>query len=281
MDWLVATILGIVQGLTEFLPVSSSAHLRIVGEFLMPGREPGAFFTAIIQIGTELAVLVYFWNDIVTIITKWFKALFGKHDRRDPEVRLGWLIIVGSIPIGVLGLLFEDQITSTFRSLWIVATMLIVFAIFIGLADAFGKRVNTLDTMHWGQGLMFGFAQALALVPGVSRSGGTIMAGRIMGFTRPAAARYSFLLAIPAVMASGAYSLFKAVRDQIDGTASMTIGWGPTLLATAVSFAVGYAVIVGFLKFVQTKSFAVFVWYRIALGLLIYVLLGTGVLAAS
>ena len=265
MDWLVATILGIVQGLTEFLPVSSSAHLRIVGEFLMPGREPGAFFTAIIQIGTELAVLVYFWNDIVTIITKWFKALFGKHDRQDPEVRLGWLIIIGSIPIGVLGLLFEDQITSTFRSLWIVATMLIVFAIFIGLADAFGKRVNTLDSMHWGQGLTFGFAQALALVPGVSRSGGTIMAGRIMGFTRPAAARYSFLLAIPAVMASGVYSLFKAIKDQVDGTASMTIGWGPTLLATVVSFAVGYAVIVGFLKFVQTKSFAIFVWYRICL----------------
>ncbi|OFL64182.1 MULTISPECIES: undecaprenyl-diphosphate phosphatase [unclassified Brevibacterium] len=281
MDWLVATILGIVQGLTEFLPVSSSAHLRIVGELLMPGREPGAFFTAIIQVGTELAVLVYFWNDIVTIITKWCKALVGKHDRRDPEVRLGWLIIIGSIPIGVLGLLFEEQITSTFRSLWIVATMLIVFAILIGVADAVGKRVNTLETMHWGQGLAFGFAQALALVPGVSRSGGTIMAGRFMGFTRPAAARYSFLLAIPAVMASGAYSLFKAAKDQIEGTASMTIGWGPTLLATFVSFVVGYVVIVGFLKFVQTKSFAVFVWYRIALGLLLYVLLGTGVLTAA
>lgn len=281
MDWLIATVMGIVQGLTEFLPVSSSAHLRIVGEFLMPGREPGAFFTAIIQIGTELAVLVYFWNDIVTIISKWFKALAGKHDRKDPDVRLGWLIIIGSIPIGVLGLLFEDQITSTFRSLWIVATMLIVFAVLIGIADAVGKRVHTLDGMHWGQGLIFGFAQALALVPGVSRSGGTIMAGRFMGFTRPAAARYSFLLAIPAVMASGLYSLYKAAKDQIDGTAVMTIGWGPTILATVVSFVVGYAVIVGFLKFVQTKSFSIFVWYRIALGLVLYALLGTGVLAAA
>ena len=274
MDWLVAIIMGIVQGLTEFLPISSSAHLRIVGEFLMPGREPGAFFTAIIQIGTEAAVLVYFWKDIVRIITKWFKALAGKHDRRDPDVRLGWLVIIGSIPIGVLGLLFQDMIETTFRSLWIVATMLIVFGLLLGLADRVGRKEYTLDQMTWGQGLLYGGAQALALIPGVSRSGGTIMAGRLMGFTREAAARYSFLLAIPAVMASGLYSLAKAASEPL------TLGWGPTVVATVVSFGVGYAVIVGFLKFIQTKSFAVFVWYRVALGIVILILLSTRVLSA-
>lgn len=274
MDWVVAIIMGIVQGLTEFLPISSSAHLRIVGEFLMPGREPGAFFTAIIQIGTETAVLVYFWKDIVRIISKWFKALVGKHDRRDPDVRLGWLVIIGSIPIGVLGLLFQDMIETTFRSLWIVGSMLIIFGLLLGLADRVGRKEYTLDKMSWGQGLLYGGAQALALIPGVSRSGGTIMAGRFMGFTREAAARYSFLLAIPAVMASGLYSLAKAANEPL------TLGWGPTAVATIVSFGVGYAVIVGFLKFIQTKSFAVFVWYRVALGILIFVLLGTGVLSA-
>lgn len=274
MDWLIAIIMGIVQGLTEFLPISSSAHLRIVGEFLMPGREPGAFFTAFIQIGTETAVLVYFWKDIVRIIGKWFAALVGKHDRSDPDVRLGWLVIVGSIPIGVLGLLLQDVIETSFRSLWIVGTTLIVFGILLGVADAIGKRIHTLESMNWGQGLIYGGAQALALIPGVSRSGGTIMAGRFMGFTREAAARYSFLLAIPAVMASGLYSLYKAVDEPI------VLGWGPTALATLVSFGVGFAVIVAFLRFVQTKSFAVFVWYRVILGLLIFALVGFGVVQA-
>ena len=274
MDWLIAGILGVVQGLTEFLPISSSAHLRVVGEFLLPGRDPGAFFTAIIQIGTESAVIVYFWDDIVAIVTKWCKALVGKHDRKDPEVRLGWLIIVGTIPIGVLGLLFQDAIETTLRSLWIVATMLIVFGIILGLADRFGRQDRDLENMTWGQGLLFGVFQALALIPGVSRSGGTITGGRLMGFTRKAAARYSFLLAIPAVLASGFYSVYKSIGEP------MELGWGPTIFATIVSFAVGYAVIVGFLKFVETKSFSIFVWYRVALGVLLFILLGTGVLAA-
>ncbi|NNV09318.1 UDP-diphosphatase, partial [Geobacillus sp. MMMUD3] len=189
--------------LTEFLPISSSAHVRIVGEWLLPGQDPGAFFTAIIQIGTEAAVVVYFWHDIVSIITKWCKALVGRHDRKDPEVRLGWLIIIGSIPIVVIGLLFQDYIEGAFRSLWITATMLIVFGLIIGFADWVGKKQYTLDDMTWGQGIVYGLAQALAVIPGVSRSGGTIMAGRFMGFERPAAARYSFLLAIPAVLGSG------------------------------------------------------------------------------
>lgn len=274
MDWLIAVILGVVQGLTEFLPISSSAHLRIVGEFLLPGEDPGAFFTAIVQIGTETAVLVYFWKDITSIITAWCKALVGRGPKDDPKVRLGWLIILGSIPIAVLGLLFESQIETVLRSLWITATMLIVFGIILGVADKYGSRTYELKDMTWGQGILYGLAQAMALIPGVSRSGGTIIAGRLMGFKREAAARYSFLLAVPAVMASGFYGLFKSTGEP------MVLGWGPTALATLVSFVVGYVVIVGFLKFISTRSFAVFVWYRVIIGLVIYALLGAGVISA-
>lgn len=274
MDWLIAAVLGVVQGLTEFLPISSSAHLRIVGEFMLPGNDPGAFFTAIVQIGTETAVVVYFWKDIVGIIRSWFLSLAGKTEKGDPQARLGWLIILGSIPIGVLGLLFQDAIESVLRNLWITGTMLIVFGLILGIADRYGRRELRLEDMSWGQGIGYGFAQAMALIPGVSRSGGTIIAGRLMGFTREAAARYSFLLAVPAVMASGFYGLFSSIGEP------MVLGWGPTILATAVSFAVGYVVIVGFLKFIQTKSFAIFVWYRVALGLVVFALLGTGVLSA-
>ena len=275
-DWLVAAVLGIVQALTEFLPISSSAHVRIVGELMLPGSDPGAFFTAIIQIGTEAAVVVYFWSDIVSIISKWCKALVGKHDRKDPEVRLGWLIIVGSIPIVIIGLLFQDYIEGALRSLWITATMLIVFGLIIGIADWAGKRERTLEDMTWGQGILYGFAQALAVIPGVSRSGGTIMAGRFMGFDRPSAARYSFLLAIPAVVGSGLYG----VVQTLGRSEAMVLGWGPTILATIIAFGLGLVVIHWFLKYVETKSFAVFVWYRVALGIVLYVLLGTGVLAA-
>ena len=275
-DWLVAAVLGIVQALSEFLPISSSAHVRIVGEFMLPGEDPGAFFTAIIQIGTEAAVVVYFWRDIVSIISKWCKALVGKHDRKDPEVRLGWLIIVGSIPIVILGLLFQDYIEGALRSLWITATMLIVFGLIIGLADWVGKKERTLETMTWGQGIIYGLAQALALIPGVSRSGGTIMAGRFMGFSRPEAARYSFLLAIPAVLGSGFYGVYQSL-----GESDMVLGWGPTILATVIGFGLGLLVIHWFLGYVKTKSFGIFVWYRVALGIVLYILLGTGVLAAS
>lgn len=274
MDWLIAAVLGVVQGLTEFLPISSSAHLRIVGEFLLPGEDPGAFFTAIVQIGTETAVLVYFWRDIVGIVRSWCAALVGRREKGDPQVRLGWLIILGSIPIGVLGLAFQDAIESVLRNLWITGAMLILFGLILGIADKVGPRERDLEHMTWKQGLVYGFAQAMALIPGVSRSGGTIIAGRLMGFTREAAARYSFLLAVPAVMASGVYGLFQSIGEP------MVLGWGPTILATAVSFAVGYVVIVAFLRFIQTRSFAIFVWYRVALGLVLFALLGTGTIAA-
>lgn len=207
MNFINAIILGLVQGLTEFLPISSSAHLRIVGSLIGTGEDPGAAFTAIIQLGTETAVLVYFWRDITRIISKWFRALFRRLPQSDPDVRLGWFIILGSVPIVVLGLLFQTAIQTTFRSLWIVAIMLIVFGVILGVADFVGSKERKLADLTWPHAIIFGFAQALALIPGVSRSGGTISAGRFLGYERPAAARYSFLLAIPAVFGSGLYEL--------------------------------------------------------------------------
>ena len=210
MNWFEAIFLGFLQGLTEFLPISSSAHLRIAGELLPGAQDPGAAFTAITQLGTETAVAVYFWKDIVRIVKAWFGSLAGRVPRSDPDARMGWLIIVGTLPIVILGLLFQDQIESTFRSLWIVATMLIVFGVILAVADAVGKQQRNLDQLTYKHGILYGFAQALALIPGVSRSGGTITAGLLMGYTREAAARYAFLLAIPAVFGSGLYQLAKS-----------------------------------------------------------------------
>lgn len=276
MDWLSTIILGLVQGLTEFLPVSSSAHLRIVGEFLPGGADPGAAFTAITQLGTETAVVIYFWRDIVRIVKHWALSLVGRIDRKDPDARMGWLIIVGSLPIGVLGLLMEDWIDTSFRSLWITATMLIVFGVFLGIADKVGKQVRTLDNLSVKHGLLYGFAQALALIPGVSRSGGTITAGLLMGYKREAAARYAFLLAIPAVFASGLYKLASEIVDPSPAAYSMT----QTLVATAVSFVVAYVIIGWFMNYISNRSYSLFVWYRIALGLVVFLLLGFGVISA-
>lgn len=222
MTWIEAIILGLVQGLTEFLPISSSAHIRIVGEFLPSASDPGAAFTAITQIGTELAVLIYFWRDITRIIGRWFQALAGRLPHSDPDVRMGWLIILGSLPIAVLGLLLQDWIDTEFRSLWITATMLIVFGVLLALADRLGRQTKPLERLTVRDGVLYGFAQALALIPGVSRSGGTITAGLAMGYTRSAAARYAFLLAVPAVFASGFYKLFQSLAEP--GTQAPT-GW--------------------------------------------------------
>lgn len=277
MNWLYAALLGLVQGLTEFLPISSSAHVRIVGAFLPGGGDPGAAFTAITQLGTELAVLVFFWRDIVGIIKNWCLALVGKIPRNDPQAKLGWWIILGSIPIGVLGLLFEDQIDTTFRSLWIVATMLVVFGIILAIADSYGRQIRGMKDMNWWQGLVYGFFQALALIPGVSRSGGTLTGGLLMGFTRQAATRYAFLLAIPAVMISGGYKLAKSVDEGFSGQ----YGAGETAVATVVAFVVGLAIIGWLMKYISTHSYRAFVWYRIALGFLLFLLLGLGLLDAN
>lgn len=266
-----ALILGIVQGLTEFLPVSSSAHLRILGELLPSAEDPGAAFTAITQIGTEAAVVVFFWRDIVRILSRWSLALVGRAPRNDPDARMGWMIIIGSIPIVVLGLLFQDQIETTLRSLWLVAGMLIFFGVLLGIADMVGAKRRKLNDLTVGNGVIYGFAQAAALIPGVSRSGGTITAGLFMGYERAAAARYAFLLAIPAVFGSGFYQLFKSWDEQ-----------GPfnpleTAAATAVAFVVALGVIAFFMSWISKRSFLPFVIYRVALGSTILVLLSMGV----
>lgn len=271
--WAEAAFLGLIQGLTEFLPVSSSAHLRIIGPMLPSGGDPGAAFTAITQIGTEAAVLLYFRHDIVRIFLAWWHSLSRADGRRNADARMGWLILIGTLPIALLGLVFKDAIETHLRNLYITAAMLIGFGIILGLADRFSARERHLNQLTWGHGLLFGLAQAMALIPGVSRSGGTITAGLLMGYTREAAARYSFLLAIPAVLASGFYQLYRSWEH------GSPIAPGPTALATLVAFVVGYGVIVWFLKLVSTRSYMPFVVYRVALGLLVFGLLGAGVLS--
>jgi undecaprenyl-diphosphatase len=271
MGWFEAMVLGLVQGLTEFLPISSSAHLRIVAA-LAGWDDPGAAFTAVTQIGTELAVILYFSKKIGQILVAWFKSLYQKDWRSHPDARLGWLIIVGSLPIVILGLLFQDDIDHTFRDLRLTATMLIVFGVVLLIADRVGKQERTLDDLTVKHGLGFGFAQALALIPGVSRSGGTTSAGLLMGYTRAEAAEYSFLLALPAVFGSGLYKLTDIGKD------GQNAQWGPTILATIIAFAVGYVVIAWLMAFIKTKSFVPFVVYRLALGVLLFVLIFTGVL---
>ncbi|MFJ4471779.1 undecaprenyl-diphosphate phosphatase [Streptomyces sp. NPDC089424] len=321
MSWFESIILGLVQGLTEFLPISSSAHLRLVAAF-SGWQDPGAAFTAITQIGTETAVLIYFRSDIARIVTAWCRSLTDRTLRQDQDARLGWMLIIGSIPIGVLGVTFKDQIEGPFRDLRLTATMLIVMGVVLGVADRLAARAEreslagaheagapgaheahdalltvsgapgapgtlnatsaapatprasgkTLHDLTVRDGLIYGLCQALALIPGVSRSGATTSGGLFMGYTRAAAARYCFLLAIPAVLASGLFEL----KDATEGG---HVSWGPTALATLIAFAVGYAVIAWFMKFIETRSFMPFVHYRIALGLVIIALVTFGVIS--
>jgi undecaprenyl-diphosphatase len=273
VGWIEAVVLGIVQGLTEFLPISSSAHLRIVGE-AFGWDDPGAAFTAVTQIGTEAAVLLYFRRDIGRIISAWLGSLGGRR-KNDPDARMGWLIIIGSIPIVVLGLLFQDQIETTFRDLRIVATALIVFGLILYWADRVGAKKRELGDLTVPHGITFGLAQALALIPGVSRSGGTITAGLFLGYTRSAAARYSFLLAIPAVLGSGFYEAYKGLGGDVAGP---DVAWGPTVLATVLAFGVGLAVIAWLLRYLARGSFLPFVVYRVLLGVLVLALVQTGAL---
>ena len=285
MKFFQAIFLGLVQALTEYLPVSSSAHIRIIGD-LMLGSDPGAAFTAIIQIGTELAVILYFRHDIIRILGAWFGSLFGKEGKdfksrmgaHNRDTQMGWFIIIGTLPILIAGLLFKDAIESTLRNLWITVTVLIIFGILLWVVDARAKQVKTMDEMTWKDALIFGIGQMLALIPGVSRSGGTITFGRAMGYTREAAVRVSFLMAIPAVFGAGILEAVSAVKDVAAGNAGMFPGWGATIAATIVAFVVGYVVIIGFLKFVSTFSYKAFAIYRIALAVVVALLLICGVL---
>ena len=286
MNFFQAIFLGLVQALTEYLPVSSSAHIRIIGD-LMLGSDPGAAFTAIIQIGTELAVILYFRHDIIRILGAWFGSLFGKEGKdfksrmgaHNPDTQMGWFIILGTMPILIAGLLFKHAIEGSLRNLWVTVTVLALFGVLLWVVDARSKQVKTMKEMTWKDALIFGIGQMLALIPGVSRSGGTITFGRAMGYTREAAVRVSFLMAIPAVFGAGILEAVSAVKDVAAGDAGMFPGWGPTIAAAIVAFVVGYVVIIGFLKFVSTFSYKAFAIYRIGLAIVVALLLITGVLS--
>lgn len=262
-----------MQGLTEFLPISSSAHLRIVSEVFF-GRDAGAAFTAVTQLGTEAAVIIYFAKDIGHLIATWFRGFTQPAVRRTPDYRLAWLVIIGTIPIGLLGLIFEDQIQTAARNLWLIAFTLVFFGLLLGLAERVGRQRVELREMRVVDGVLLGLAQAMALIPGVSRSGGTITAGLFLGFTRTAAVRYSFLLAIPAVVASGLFQIPDVFAG--DGPNALQM-----VVATLVAFGLGYASIAWLLRYVARHSVYVFVWYRVALGLLLFVGLGAGWLSAT
>ncbi|MFM1994333.1 MAG: undecaprenyl-diphosphatase UppP [Actinomycetota bacterium] len=268
-----ALILGLIQGLTEFLPISSSAHVQIAQELMgmseLTKPELTAFI-ATIQIGTELAVVLYFAKTIWSIIAAWFSNGFRSWNQQSQEAKLGWLIIIGTVPIAVLGLIFESQIEQDVRQLWVIAITLIVFGVLLGIADRFGSKTKKIEQLDLKSGLAFGFGQALALVPGVSRSGGSITVGLLLGFTREAAARYSFVLAIPAVLAAGIYQFVKSFGNL------PTEMMFATSLATVVSFVSGYAVIAWLLRYLERGSYMPFVIWRILVGVGLLVLLSAG-----
>jgi undecaprenyl-diphosphatase len=273
MSWIEAVVLGIAQGLTEFLPISSSAHLFVISQ-LLGWEDPGAAFTAVTQIGTETAVLIYFRKDLIRIISTWFRSLTDRSLRGHIDARMGWYVIIGTIPIVALGLIFTEQIETIARNLWLTAAMLAFFGVLLGLADKFGRQARPVSQLRTRDAIALGCAQALALIPGVSRSGATITMGLSLGLTREAATRYAFLLAIPAVLGSGAYE-----ATRISNAAETS--WGPIILATVVSFAIGYLVIAWLIRYVSSNSYLPFVVYRLALAALIVVLLSLGVLSPT
>jgi undecaprenyl-diphosphatase len=276
MSWLQVIVLSVVQGLTEFLPVSSSGHLAIVSQVFF-ADDAGASFTAVSQLGTELAVLIYFARDIGRILKAWFGGLFDAA-RRTSDYWLGWWVIIGTIPIGAAGLIFKHYIRDDVRNLWIIATALIVFSAVIAAAEYYGKQTRPIEEFTLRDSILIGLSQCLALIPGVSRSGATISAGLFLGQKREAAARFGFLLAIPAVFASGLYSLPDAFHPDGKGLSAS----GPQLaVSVVIAFVIGLAAVSWFLKFLVRHGMYWFVGYRVILGVALLILLGTGVVAAQ
>lgn len=274
MDFTIAILLGVVQGLTEFLPISSSAHVQLTESLIHLNYDKASLtaFIATIQLGTEAAVLLFFWKDIVRVISAWFKT--GFTTKPTQEAKMGWLVIVGSMPVVIAGLLFKKFIETDLRNLWVIATTLIVFGILLGVADSLGKRTKPINELTLKHGVLFGLGQMLAVIPGVSRSGGTITVGLLLGYTREAAARYSFLLAIPAVLASGVYEFAGTYKDLQPADLLATA------IATVISFVVGILVIKLLLSYLNKGSFVPFVFWRIFVGVGIFCLLGAGLIQA-
>jgi undecaprenyl-diphosphatase len=277
MNWFDAILLGIIEGITEFLPISSTGHLTIGAELLgYDISSPGiTAFTAIIQIGAIAAAVWYFREDIIRVATAWVRGVLDKKLRIDADYKYGWAIIFGSVPIAVVGLTFQDTIETTFRSLWWVAGALILWSAVLFVADKTATQRRREREVTWKDTVMIGAVQCLALIPGVSRSGATMSAGLFAGFDRVTVTRLSFFLGIPALVAAG---ILQAIT-KFDDVSAHGVGWGPTILATAVSFVVGYASIAWLLKFISGHDFSLFIWYRVGLGALLLVLLQTGVLA--
>ncbi|KAA0109638.1 undecaprenyl-diphosphate phosphatase [Mycolicibacterium sp. P1-5] len=277
MSWLQVVVLSIVQGLTEFLPISSSSHLAIVSRVFF-SADAGASFTAVSQLGTEAAVVVYFARDIWRILKAWFNGLFVKAHRDNIDYRMGWYVIIGTLPIVVIGVAFKEAIRGEVRNLWVIATAMLVFSAVIAAAEYFGKQTRHLEQLTWKDGLLVGLAQCLALIPGVSRSGSTISVGLFLGIDRPLSARFGFLLGIPAVLASGLFSLPDAFHPVTEG---MSATGAQLALSVVITFVVGYAAISWLLRFVANHAMYWFVGYRVVLALVVMALLSTGVVAAS
>ena len=277
MSWLQVVVLSLVQGLTEFLPVSSSAHLAIVSRAFFDG-DAGASFTAVSQLGTEAAVVVYFARDIARIVKAWFSGLFVRAHRDNVDYRLGWYVIIGTIPIGVLGFVFKNVIRSQARNLWVIAIAMLVFSAVIAVAEYYGRQNRHVGQLTWRDGLIVGIAQCLALVPGVSRSGATISAGLFLGLDRSLAARFGFLLAIPAVLASGLFSLPDAFHPVSEG---MSATGAQLVVSVVIAFGVGLAAVAWLLRFLTHHAMYWFVGYRVVLALAVMALLATGKVLAA
>lgn len=273
-----AILLGFVEGVTEFLPISSTGHLTILEKLLGYSiTDPDiTAFTAIIQIGAVLATVVYFWRDIVRIASAWLQGLATKDKRSLPDYRFGWAIILGSLPIGIIGLLFKDQIETTLRSLWFVATALLLWSAVMWFADTYGKQNRHEKDATWKDTLIIGIVQCLALIPGVSRSGATMSAGLLRGLDRVAVTKLSFFLSIPALVAAGIFQAVTKFDDITNG-----VGWVPTIIATVISFAVAYVAVAWLLKFIAHHSYRVFIYYRVVLAFVLFVLLLTGTISAT
>lgn len=277
MEWWHAVVIGIVEGITEFLPVSSTAHIGFFTSlFGYASTDPSVIaFTAIIQLGAIAAAVLYFWKDIYGTAAGFLKGLFDKKARKKFEYKFGWIVIVGSLPIVVVGLFFQDAVETTLRNLWFSVIGLIGFTFVLWFADQYGTRMRKEKAITMRDTVIIGLIQAVSLVPGVSRSGATTAAGLLQGFDRVTTTRLAFFLGIPALIGAGVLQMVVHYDEIGPG-----VGWGATLIGTTVSFVVGYACIDWLLKFVSRHSFAVFIWYRFALGGVLSVLLLTGVVSA-
>lgn len=273
-----AIILGVIEGITEFLPISSTGHLTIAEKMLGYSISDSSItaFTAIIQSGAVLATVVYFWKDISRVLMAWIRGLFVNKYRKNSDYKYGWAIIIGSIPIAIVGILFKDEIETVLRSLWFVAIALILWSLVMWWADKKAKQNIHEEDITWRDTLAVGIAQCLALIPGVSRSGATMSAGLLRNFDRVAVTKLSFFLSIPALSAAGILQIISK-----HSAIGASVGWTATIIATLISFIVAYISVAWLLKFVAKHDYSVFIWYRVIVGVLLLIALATNFISAN